>query len=385
MTLSPMTPLGPVWAMLPASFQELRAGVARAMESLPDMQARLATASGATLPMHVVENVAVIDLRGPLTKHPSWLSWLFGGCSCVEIEAAFRAALTDSRVDRILLRVDSPGGSLAGVAALADTVAAANKSKRVMGFIEDVGASAAYFVASQAGELVAGRASIVGSIGVYSVVEDWSAFYEKAGIRTITVRSGALKGIGIEGEAVSEEHVEELRRSVVAFHELFIRAVASGRNLPPDQVRPLATGGVWIGQESVRNRLADRVGSFDALLASMVRRPTPPDSRLTRAEGVVADVRQCIESHVKTEKMTGHFDATWTRRRAFHAAMERHGPAIRDAFAALAATGDVRAVAPDLADLHAKLLEREAELSQQARDAAEAKAQHERWKRSTIF
>jgi len=119
----------------------------------------------------IAEGIAVIPLAGPLMKIDS----KFGSTNTVRVRRALRAALADPDVRGILLHIDdSPGGTMAGTADLAAAVAAANLEKPVWAQIDDMGASAAYWVAAQARRIVANATAELGSIGVVAVLEDSS-------------------------------------------------------------------------------------------------------------------------------------------------------------------------------------------------------------------
>jgi ClpP class serine protease len=108
---------------------------------------------------------AVLGLTGPMTKAPqSWGS----GTSTVSLRRRLRQAASDPDVKSIALVVDSPGGQVSGTFDLAKDIAAARDRKRVVAYIEDLGASAAYAVASQADAVYANENALVGSIGTYS-------------------------------------------------------------------------------------------------------------------------------------------------------------------------------------------------------------------------
>jgi len=109
-------------------------------------------------------DVALIELSGPLMKHQSSL----GGTSTIDARRQVREATAAERIRAILLAIESPGGTIAGTAELADEVSKAATIKPVHAFIEDLGASAAYWVASQASWITVNASGLVGSIGSYA-------------------------------------------------------------------------------------------------------------------------------------------------------------------------------------------------------------------------
>lgn len=209
---------------------------------------------------------AVISLRGPLMKQSSSLS---GGTSTVAARQAIREAANDPAVTAILLNIDSPGGAAAGTAELADEVRSAAKKKTTWAYIEDLGASAAYWVASQASRVITNPTGMVGSIGTFMVMHDLSAMAEKEGVKVHVIRAGEFKGAGTPGTVVTDAQIEHYQGIVNSLNEHFLRAVADGRSMPLKQVRELADGRVHIGDAAKSLGLVDAVDSFEATLAAL--------------------------------------------------------------------------------------------------------------------
>jgi len=218
----------------------------------------------ASYPM--VDNVAVITLRGPLMKFVSSLS---PGTSTSFARRQIREAVADDRVKAILLRIDSPGGTVSGTRDLAEDVAAANKQKPVAAFIEDLGASAAYWIASQAGQVYANATAIVGSIGTYAVIWDQSVAAAQAGIIVHVIRAGDLKGAAEPGTPVTQALLDKWQRLVDTLNGFFLKAVAKGRGLSAASVRNWANGDVWVGDQAQSLGLIDGVKTIDQVLRAL--------------------------------------------------------------------------------------------------------------------
>ena len=206
------------------------------------------------------KNLAVVSLTGPLMKSRSSSG---GGTSTVAARRQIRAAARDGDVSGILLRIDSPGGTVAGTDLLAREVMEARRSKPVVAQIEDVGASAAYWVASQAGRVYASTpTAMVGSIGTYMAVE------KRAAGELVVFRSGPHKGAGIDGE-ITEEQAAHLQGVVDGLQQQFSEAVASGRRLKSEQVAEVATGATWLAGQALALRLIDGVQSVEQTLEQL--------------------------------------------------------------------------------------------------------------------
>lgn len=213
--------------------------------------------------LEVVGSDAVILMSGPMMKGFS----SFGdNCSTVYTRRAIRSAANNPLVERIILVMDSPGGSVFGTADLADDVLEAAKIKPVIAYIEDLCASACYWVASACTEIVASpNALAIGSIGVYTVFWDESELYEKFGVKPILISSGGEKGKPVPGLPVEDETIEVTQSAIDMIYEQFVGAVASGRGLESTRVLSIADGRIFPAQEALGLGLVDRLASWDEL------------------------------------------------------------------------------------------------------------------------
>jgi signal peptide peptidase SppA len=212
------------------------------------------------------KNVAVIDLVGSLMKQqPS-----FGGTSTVQVRRDVRSATNDPNVNAILLRIDSPGGTVSGTADLAADVKAARRKKPVWAFAEDTCASAAYWIASQADQLFANAGTaLVGSIGTLLTVYDTSAAADAAGVKALVFATGPLKGAGTPDAPVTDEQIGYFQALVNQTQTFFDSAVMKGRGLSASQLTGAKTGGVFGATEALDKRLIDGIQSFDATLEAL--------------------------------------------------------------------------------------------------------------------
>ncbi|MBE0417771.1 MAG: signal peptide peptidase SppA [Coriobacteriia bacterium] len=177
-----------------------------------------------------------------------------------EIISALKDAEDDPRVKAILLRIDSPGGTVAASQEIATAVAAVEKP--VVASIGDVGASGAYMVASQCDEIVASPTSSVGSIGVVMQVPNLEGLMEKVGVDVVVLTKGELKDVGSPFRELSDEERELIDEQMGIAYDQFIALVAEGRDLPVARVREMATGWVWMGVEAERMGLVDTLGNY---------------------------------------------------------------------------------------------------------------------------
>lgn len=257
----------PFWAVYLPAFERI---LSQAFAAGSDVAAGpVAKASRAGLPVKQAGPVAVVGVMGVLEKRRSWFLDFLGGTSYLSVKASLNAALADSAIHEIMLLVDSPGGSVDGLAETGELVRAVRAKKRVTAFVDGLGASAAYYIASQATEVVSERTSLVGSIGTIAYLYDMSEMYKKAGVKPVVVSTGELKGTGIEGTPVTDEQKAELEKIVNFYGDDFKDAVVQGRRMSPEAVGELATGAVWPAPEAVTNGLIDRIASLEETLAGL--------------------------------------------------------------------------------------------------------------------
>lgn len=213
------------------------------------------------------KNIARVVVRGTMMKGQS----SFGGTSTVQLRRDIRQAASDPNVSGILLDVSSPGGTVAGTEDLAAEVKDARRKKPVWAFIEDLCASAAYWVASQAGQIFANnKTALAGSIGTIQTVYDFSGQAEKEGIKVMVFATGPFKGAGqIEGAAVTDEHRAYFQQLIDSSQESFDARVRSGRGMNAGQLAAVRTGGVFTASQALDLKLIDGIRSLDRTLEAL--------------------------------------------------------------------------------------------------------------------
>ena len=219
-----------------------------------------------------VVNIAVIEVNGVLMKRGTSLA---ASSSLIRLRQAVRAAARDGEIQSILIRGDTPGGTVSGTADFAAEVLTANQAKPVFWFIEDLTASAGYWAATQARRIYANNASAeAGSIGTYLGLYDLSAYAEKEGIRPVVIRTGDFKGAGFPGAAITPEQEEYWQGIVNDTQQLFSNAVAKGRGLSRAKVDALADGRAFMAEDAIEKGLIDGIKTFDQTLAELAREAT---------------------------------------------------------------------------------------------------------------
>ncbi|WP_019585229.1 S49 family peptidase [Deinococcus apachensis] len=271
---------GGTWAIRPHALEELQQLVAsRGLPEAPDTGAEPQAAERVPMARNPGRQVAVLTFHGTVvSRAPRWAQ-AYGYISPQNFAAEVRALADDPTVSAIAVWCDSPGGTVAGTVEAAEAVAYARGKKRVTFACADMTCSAAYWIASQATEIVVTPTALVGSIGVITVHADYSGMLGSLGVVVSYIRSAAKKALGQPYESLSEEARAERQEMVDAIHTQFVQAVAKGRRKARNVVaEQWATGHVWTGQDAVTAGLADRVASLGQVLAELTGNAAPPES-----------------------------------------------------------------------------------------------------------
>ncbi len=242
--------------------------------ALPDLLAAAPPPSagwgdGERDPMRRVEvrnGVGIVRVSGALSADESW--W---GESYPNLVERCTAALAAPTVRNLVIAVHSPGGDVAGLFDAMRRIRAAKAAagKRVVAFVGSQAASAGYALASLADEIVVDEVAIVGSIGCIQQIVSRVDQLAAEGIDVRVVTSGAEKAFGHPAVPITDAAVARVRERITAAAEMLFAEVAASRpSLPVEQQRAL-DGGVRSGRAAVAAGLADRVGTFEGVLASL--------------------------------------------------------------------------------------------------------------------
>lgn len=230
------------------------------------------------------ERVVVIYLQGSIEDGSGGFSFS-QGITPRNVEMQLRKAAGDDSIKAAVLRVNSPGGSVAASQQIAGAIESFPKPLVVS--MGDMAASGGYYISAPAAGIVALPGTLTGSIGVVSQVIDMEGLYDKLGLKIETIKSGRHKDM-LSREMNAEERrlMQELSDEI---YDQFVSDVAAGRKLDKEKVRELATGQVYTGTQALELGLVDRLGGIDeavawagemAGLASPERYEFPPPSFL---------------------------------------------------------------------------------------------------------
>jgi signal peptide peptidase SppA len=224
----------------------------------PAQDRRIASKKGA---------VGVVPISGVISNRMNMVDNMSGGASTELIGKQFRAMVKNDDIKTIILDVDSPGGTISGVPELHDTIMAARGVKPIIAHVNALAASAAYWLASAADEIVVTPSGMTGSVGVYILHENWSKFLENEGVEITGVFEGDHKLEGNFWSPLSEEAIEHLQERVKTAYDQFISAIAAGRGVDKKTIlENYGQGRAFGAKESVKRGMADRIGTFEETL-----------------------------------------------------------------------------------------------------------------------
>ncbi len=252
------------WGIVPDALDTIANVVADHIAGLP-VTLKHSDKPAAILGSLAYPNIKVIDIGGTLTKKLYGLDAISGGETMQDMQARIQEALDDPNISAIVLRIDSPGGTVDGTMEFANFIKAATKP--IVTYADGLMASAAYWIGSAADKIVAFNTAQVGSIGVIIAHHDYSAKLEKEGIKVTHIFAGKYKAFGNSAEPLSKESKTLLQDKVDYFYTLFVDGVAANLGVDSQTVlRDMADGRIFIGQQAKDAGLVDEIGGLDTAL-----------------------------------------------------------------------------------------------------------------------
>lgn len=212
--------------------------------------------------------LAVIPIMGIISQRASSL-----GESVDAIEAKLEAAVTNPAVDGIMLFVDSPGGTVAGIPELVAKIREARSMKPMLTVTDGLMASASYWLGAATGYVMATPSAQTGSIGAYMVHEDWTKHLEQEGVKMTAISAGKFKLEGAPWAPLDDEAKSAFQERVDEVYGWFVKDVAADRGASQQAVRDgYGEGRVLGAKQSLDANLIDAVGTFDDAAAKLTRK-----------------------------------------------------------------------------------------------------------------
>lgn len=264
---------GSPWAILPEKLELILEVAARTREERAELDleavaAKLGRPLDNTRSVTVRDGVAVIPVEGPIFGKANLFTRISGATSIQELATDLRTALDSVSIRAILLDIDSPGGEVAGTAELAQMIRQCAERKPTLAYVSDYGCSAAYWLASAAGEVVLASTAQVGSIGVVGAY--------RTGKDSNRVELVSSQSPNKRPDPATESGKAQLQTLIDDIAGVFVADVAGYRGVSEEKVlADFGAGGCFIGASAVEAGLADGVGTFEECLARLARTTSP--------------------------------------------------------------------------------------------------------------
>jgi len=228
----------------------------------------------------------------------------------------------DDSIKAIILHINTPGGGVAASEEIYQEVKRIRdkKKKPVVASIETVGASGGYYISSATSKIFADRGSIVGSIGVIAEWYNYGDLVHWAKMKDIVLKTGEFKDTGNPMRDLTPAEREYMQKLLDNMFAQFIHAVAEGRKLKEEDVRSLADGKVWTGEQAKQLKLIDEFGDFQAAVEDTAKsvgitgEPTlvhPEKQRRTLLDLLFGDASEYLPDRAKLMQSNIGFYYLW--------------------------------------------------------------------------
>ena len=228
----------------------------------------------------------------------------------------------DSSIKAIILHVNSPGGGVAASEEIYREVKRIHteKKKKIVVSIETVGASGAYYVASASDKIFADQGSIVGSIGVIAQWVNYGDLLKWAKLKDVVIKTGEFKDTGNPARDLTPAEQAYMQELIENMFGQFVKAVADGRSLKYDDVKSMANGKVWTGEQAKNMKLIDSIGDFQSAVDDTAKsvgikgEPTlvrPEKEHKTLLDLLLGDVSQYLPTREKLMEQQVGFYYLW--------------------------------------------------------------------------
>ncbi|MYL25004.1 S49 family peptidase [Halomonas alkaliantarctica] len=258
------------WLMTGDALDTLMA-VADRQGDIEALETRLGTRLDNTRTVTVRNGVAVVPVTGPIFRYANLLTAVSGATSTQVIATDIQAALDDPGVKAIVLNIDSPGGEATGINELGDLIYQGRSKKPMKAYVSGMAASAAYWIASAAEEVVVDDTAQLGSVGVVLSLRKRE---DRPGEKSYEIVSSNAPNKRPDLETEAGRAQLQTRTDELA--NVFLDKVARNRNIPRNQVNDrFRQGGIATGALAVQAGMADRLGSLEGLIAELGNNANP--------------------------------------------------------------------------------------------------------------
>lgn len=284
------------WLMTADALDSLMA-VADRQGDVEALEARLGRSLDNTRTVSVRDGVAVIPVSGPVFRHANLFTEISGATSTGVLATDIQAALDDPGVKALVLDVDSPGGEATGINELSDLIFNARGQKPIKAYAGGTAASAAYWIASAADEVIVDDTAQLGSVGVVMTLQKRR---ERDGDKTWEIVSSNAPNKRPDPD--TQAGLEQLQTRTDELASVFLDKVARNRGIERAIVNDsFRQGGLATGALAVDAGMADRLGSLEGLVAELAKTPAIPRNQRTVA---MTTVKTTAELHAAIDAGT---------------------------------------------------------------------------------
>lgn len=250
--------------------------------------------------------VAILPIQGVIAEKMGGMDDISGGASTQRIGSQFRTLVNDPKVAAIVMDINSPGGVARSVAELAAEIRDSRGVKPIVAQVNSMAASAAYWIATQADEIVVNPSGQAGSIGVFASHQDISEAMAKEGIKETLIFSSKLKVLGNSLEPLSNDARDVIQRNVDHLAAMFVEDVAAGRNTTLKNVNEnFGQGLTFNADELLKRGMVDRIATMQDTLsrfgvvlnpiANKARQPAPSATQVAAVDEALASRKRMSE------------------------------------------------------------------------------------------
>ena len=173
----------------------------------------------------------------------------------------------DSSVKAVVLRINSPGGSAFGSEQMWHAAQMLKEKKPLVVSMGDYAASGGYYMACNANKIVAEPTTLTGSIGIFSIIPDAQGLFDKVGLAIDGVSTAKYAAMGDISKPMTTDEKILFQNTVNRGYELFVKRCAQGRDMTIDEIKKVAEGRVWLGEQALKLGLVDELGGLDKAVA----------------------------------------------------------------------------------------------------------------------
>lgn len=210
------------------------------------------------------DKIALIPINGEIVSDTTYSS--INQINAQDIISILKQIEKDDNVKAVVLKINSPGGSVTSVDEVYQKLKSLKSKKKIIASFGETGASGAYYLAAVGEKILANPTSIVGSIGVILQIPNLEGTFEKIGYKEVVIKSGNLKDIGSYNRAMTDEEKKILQDMTDEVYNRFVDVVAVGRRMDKKEVLPLADGRIYTGQQAKNLKLIDDFGDIDTAI-----------------------------------------------------------------------------------------------------------------------